>query len=172
MKFRILAIIISFFFIAGIFLHAQNTKQQDPKQKQTTKKVQDFKQAWKEVDSLEKLDLPKTIMPVLQGIYTKAKAENNTSEQIKAALYILRYQNTLEENGQDKNIRWLKSEIASSPQPAKSIMQSVLAQNLAGYYNSHSWEILSQTNYEQKTPDSLSQWNATDFEREIRNWYL
>ncbi|MGZ5303449.1 MAG: hypothetical protein ACXWDO_05005, partial [Bacteroidia bacterium] len=134
--------------------------------------MQDYKKAWATVDSLEKLDLPKSILPVLQGIYTKAKVENNTSEQIKSMMYILRYQNVLEEDGAEKNVRWLKEEIASSAQPAKSIMQSILAQSLESYYSSHSWEILGQTKLEQKTPDSLSHWNATDFEREIKNWYL
>ncbi|MGZ5244488.1 MAG: hypothetical protein ACXWW0_11320, partial [Bacteroidia bacterium] len=171
MKLRIFAIVLSVFLV-GFFLHAQNVKKQDSPKKQTVKKVQDYKKAWSTVDSLEKLDLPKSIWPVLQGIYAKAKAEKNTSEQIKSMMYILRYQNILEEDGAEKNVRWLKEEIASGTQPSKSIMQSVLAQSLESYYSSHSWEILGQTKLEQKTPDSLSHWNATDFEREIKNWYL
>lgn len=171
MKLRIFAIGLCI-LLAGIFLQAQQAKKQAQPKKQNTKKVQNYEQAWKQVDSLEKLDRPKTIFPILEGIYAKAKAENNTSEQVKSLIYILKYRNVLEEDADEKNVRWLKSEIAQSRQPAKALMQSILAQNLQNYYNANSWEILQQTNLEQPTPDSLSHWNATDFEREIKNWYL
>ncbi len=170
MKTRIIAVVLSL-LLAGFFLHAQNVNKQDSPKKQT-RKMQDYNKAWKYVDSLETLDLPKTIMPVIQDIYAGAKADNNVPQQIKALQYILRYNNKLEENAADKNYQWLKKEIAASTQPAKAIMQAILAQNLNDYYNNNSWEILGQTRLEQKTPDSLAHWNVSDFEREISNWHL
>ncbi len=98
MKYRITALLLSIFLIA-FFLHAQNVKEAGSKPKPTSKKLKDYKQAWQEIDSLAKLDLPKTSLPLLQEIYAKAKAENNAPEQIKAMLHIVRTQNILEENG-------------------------------------------------------------------------
>ncbi|RYD76618.1 MAG: hypothetical protein EOP53_14390, partial [Sphingobacteriales bacterium] len=171
MKLRISALIFGTLFLAFL-LRGQQSPNKNTNPKSPLKKTIDYKQSWKKVDSLAERDLPKSALPILENIYAKAKAEGNTNELIKSLLYMLRLENALNENAEDKSYRRLKNEIAKSDFPTKAILQSVLAQQLENYFNAHRWNILSQTKLEQKTPDSLNQWNVLDFEREIKNYYL
>src|SRR6476661_3242905 len=87
-----------------------------------------YDREWKKVDSLViKKGLTQSGLAVVDNIYAAAKKEKNDAQVIKALLYKLALQNEKQEDGEIKSIKQLENEIASSTQPSRSILISILA---------------------------------------------
>ena len=56
--------------------------------------AQSYNELWKEVEAAQKKDLPKTVIGVVDKIYTKAKSEKNIPQMMKA--YIVRAESRIQ----------------------------------------------------------------------------
>ena len=56
--------------------------------------AQNYNELWKEVEAAQKKDLPKTVIGVVDKIYTKAKSEKNIPQMMKA--YIVRAESRIQ----------------------------------------------------------------------------
>ena len=55
-------------------------------------KGSNYGKEWKKVDSLAAKGLTKSALEVVQGIYDKAKAENNASQFVKAIIHRMKFE--------------------------------------------------------------------------------
>lgn len=82
---------------------------------------------WKRADSLAAKGLPKSASDIANRIYTEAKAAHNYTQVTKAAIYRTIYRTSSDENEYVNLVNVLRTDIFETPEPAKSVLQSVLA---------------------------------------------
>ncbi|HEY4290175.1 MAG TPA: alpha-2-macroglobulin family protein [Puia sp.] len=127
---------------------------------------------WKLVDSLfQKKGLTESALTEVDRIYTLAKQEHNNAQGIKALLYrfIL---NSDREQMEPVTIRQLDSAIAEAREPAKSILQSLLARTYQQYFINHEWQLYNRTNTVNFVKKDIATWGTDDFNDRISSLYL
>ena len=133
----------------------------------TSQEKHPYDTLWRRVDQLsDSLGLPRTALDSVGSIYTRAREENNMPQVIKALLYRVRLEGTVEEDMGLRTIRTLEAQTDSLPEPARSILQSLTAGAYQLYYQQKRFEILSRTAV-QGGSDDINTWSAADFGRHI-----
>ena len=150
--------VIAGFCLSAAALFAQNKTNYDAK--------------WKLVDSLfQKKGLTESALTEVDRIYTLARQEHNDAQGIKALLYrfIL---NGQREQMEPVTIKQLDSAIADARQPAKSILQSLLARTYQQYFINHQWQLYNRTTQSTLLRMIYRTWSADDFNDKISSLYL
>ena len=127
---------------------------------------------WKVVDSLYmKKGLTESALAEVNRIYTIARQEHNDAQGIKALIYrfIL---NSQREQMEPVTIKELDSAIAEARQPARSILQSLLARTYQQYFQNHQWQLYNRTNTVNFVKKDMTTWSADDFSDKISSLYL
>jgi TonB-dependent SusC/RagA subfamily outer membrane receptor len=152
--------------IANILLFAVTTMQAQPKFNYTS--------AWKKVDDLiTKKGLTESALKEVQAIYTTAKKEKNNAQLIKALVFRVNLQQQKEEEAEVKAIKELEKEITTLEQPAKSIVQSLLAEAYWQYFQNNRWKFYNRTNTDTKfKKEDISTWTLDELHQQISKLYL
>lgn len=143
-------------------IHAQPSTMKDP----------DYPQEWAKIDSLERDGLFRSAQEMVDGLYTRAKADGKEAQLIKCMLFKAKYLRVLEEEGMEKAIAYLNREVEIAQFPRKQILQSVLASLYADYLDSNSWEIRERTALSGDAGEDITTWPAATFERRIADLFL
>ncbi|WP_298899748.1 MG2 domain-containing protein [uncultured Psychroserpens sp.] len=114
---------------------------------------EDYSKLWKEVNTLENEGLPKSALEVVKSIEEKAKATNNTPQEIKALLFRSKYALTLEEDAQLSIVNEFKTLIDKSESPSKNVLQNILATLYWQYFNQNRWIFYDRTKTSEKVDD-------------------
>ncbi len=115
----------------------------------TNIKAQDmefYSKKWQQIDTLEKKQLPKSALEVVDEIYTYAKSESNSEQLIKSFIYRLKYKNVIEENAFEKLCHELDSTARNASFPDNAIMYSMLADMYWWYYQNNRHKFYNRTN--------------------------
>lgn len=137
----------------------------------TSQEKHPYDTLWRRVDQLsDSLDLTRTALDSVGSIYTRAREENNIPQVIKALLYRVRLEGTVEEDMGLRTIRTLEAQTDSLSEPARSILQSLTAGAYQLYYQQKRFEVLSRTTV-QGGSDDINTWSAADFGRHIRSLF-
>ncbi len=118
---------------------------------------------WKKVDSLEKKGLISSALEQVKKIKQSAISLQHSGHLVKAILYENKYQNQLEEESSLKAIQRGEAEYASYPEPAKSVMHSLLAQWYFNYLQSHLWQLRGSTEYAGPAGPDIRTWGVRHF---------
>ncbi len=153
---RIVLVLLVIFFCQN--LHAQQKK--------------DYAAQWKKIDELVSKGLPKSAIAEVDKIYASAKKENNDVQVIKTLLYQMTLNQTTEENASEKNIAKFESEIASSKEPSKSILESITAQLYWNYFQQNRYKLYNRTNTVNFDKKDIATWTADDLNKKIGELYL
>jgi hypothetical protein len=134
----------------------------------------DYDARWKVVDSLViKKELVASALKEASSIYLLAKNEGNDIQSIKALLYRMGLSDIKEIEALPKNITLLEKEIVTAKQPARSILQNILALQYTAYFESIRWKLYDRTptaaNFHQEDPAT---WSEGDFRKRITDLYL
>src|SRR5688572_16529624 len=100
---------------------------------------------WKKVTDLVAKRLPQSALQEVKKIYALAKKENQDAQVIKALVYMDDLQSENREGNDVLSIKELEKEIATSKEPAASILNSMLASKYWRYYNQHRWNMYDRT---------------------------
>jgi hypothetical protein len=132
-----------------------------------------YARKWAAIDSLlEKKGLSQSALEQVNGIYTVAQKEKNEPQLIKALVYRLRLERTKSEDGIKQSIGELGQQIEKTMQPAKSILQNLLAGVYLDYWQANSWKIYRRTNTLGEAGADISTWTAEDLNKKISNLFL
>ena len=109
--------------------------------------VKNYEQEWAEIETLRVQQLPKSLLPKVEAIYKAALEEKNYEQLLKAVIFQLNCIGLLEENDVGANLIFdnLKYDAEQLPQPAKSIVYSMLGQMYAEYYRQNAWTVNNRT---------------------------
>jgi uncharacterized protein YfaS (alpha-2-macroglobulin family) len=120
----------------------------------------DYEAEWKEIDALDKQNLPKSALEKVVALHKKAKKDENAPQIIKTLIFRGKYQSQLEEDGLVQAIYRMETEIAEADFPTKSLLQSMLAEMYQNYLQNNRWKFQNRT-------------TAVDFKSEdIRTWTI
>ena len=128
---------------------------------------------WKTVDSLiNQKGLPQSALTQVNLIYERARQEKNEPQLLKALIYRIHLQNGDQEDAGIRSITALEKEITDTKQPARSILQNILAGSYWSYYQQHRYQLYNRTNTINFNKDSVATWSADDFHKKIGQLYL
>lgn len=154
----------------SLLFYSHSYAQKNPKMETFTFK--DYPQAWKKVDSLMQKGLPKSALEVVNQIYTKAKTESNSAQQVKAIVHRLIYAQQVEENDVVKNIYDLRLEAENSQYPVKPILHSMLAEVYWQYYEYNRWKFQNRTQVVGFKVEDLETWSMEDISEQTLQQHL
>jgi hypothetical protein len=128
---------------------------------------------WKKVDELiQKKNLPKSALEEVKKIYAKAKRESQDAQVIKSLVYMTSLQQENREDAGINAIKEIENEIRSAKEPAKSILNSLLADLYWQYFQRHRWQLYDRTNTVNFNKDDIATWTVEDFHQKISSLYV
>ncbi|WP_240923738.1 carboxypeptidase-like regulatory domain-containing protein [Mangrovimonas sp. CR14] len=127
---------------------------------------------WKQVESYELDNLPKSALKAVNDIATLAKKEGNKPQEIKTLIYKSKFALILEEDAQLKVIQDFKSEIHQAEAPTKNLLENMLATMYWQYFQQNRWKIYNRTETTQKV-DSVDfrTWDLNTLFKEIQKHF-
>lgn len=133
-----------------------------------------YNSAWKKVDELiSKKGLPESALKEVQNIYNYAKKEKNDGQLIKALVFRINIQQQKEEEADIKAIQQLEKEIPVVNEPAKSILQNLLAEAYWQYLQNNRWKFYNRTNTDVTfKKEDIATWTLDDLHKRISSLYL
>ncbi|MES2760858.1 MAG: alpha-2-macroglobulin family protein, partial [Bacteroidota bacterium] len=118
-----------------------------------------YEKLWKRVDSCETKGLTESALKLVNGIYTKAKTENNASQFVKAILHRMRFESYKEEFSLEKSIFKLRDEVNEAKYPIKPVLQSILADAYWQYFQNNRWKFYNRTTTTHFNNDDIETWD-------------
>ena len=127
---------------------------------------------WAEIEALRQQGLPKSLLPKVDTIYQAALAEQNYEQLIKAVIFQINCIGILEENDEGANriFNNLKKDAETIPQPARSVVYSIIGQMYEDFYNQNAWTINRRTNTVADL-DDIHTWDARKLAEEAVKYY-
>jgi uncharacterized protein YfaS (alpha-2-macroglobulin family) len=133
------------FSIVSLLLFVQNAFAQT----QNTMPNKSYATLWKAVDSLERQGLTKSALEQTLPILAKAEAEKNYAQLLKTLMYKGKYDIALTENGDQALVDDWEGRCTRLPQPARSVLQSMLAQYYTNYIARNQYTMQDRTELSQ-----------------------
>ena len=134
--------------------------------------IKTYDKEWKQVNEFVKKELPRSALEQVKKIYQLAKKDKQDAQVVKSLIYMTGLQNEVTENGETKAIADLEKETSSAPEPARSILNSLLAELYWQYYQQHRWQLYNRTNTTVFKKNDISTWTADDLHKKIGELYL
>lgn len=161
-----------FISIAGAYSIYDYQKQKTQPTAVQTPKPANYSKDWKTVDDFEKKGLNKSALEVVNQIYKKAKAENNTAQIVKAIIHRMKFKQMMEEYADKTAINELEAELKTATFPLKPVLHSILAETYWGYYQNNRWKFQNRTAIATKTiDDDIATWDLkTIFSKIMENF--
>lgn len=135
---------LSLFMLTPFFLWAQPTQP-----------MPTYQTEWNKADSLAAEGLPKSALAIVDQIYARAKAARNYPQLAKAAMQRMAYRTFSDENDYAALIQSTKKDITDTPEPVRSVLQSVLAEIYWRYYQQNRNKFYQRTTVS-RTPADLA----------------
>jgi hypothetical protein len=126
---------------------------------------------WKKIDSLEQKGLATSALEVVREIKQKALAGNVSGHLVKAVVHENKYLNQLEEDATILALQRGETEVSTYPEPARSVMHSLLAQWYQNYLQGHIWQLRNTTEYTGPAGDDIRTWGIRHFIDRIQHHY-
>ena len=155
--------------IAFLALNACVSKQN---KKTTDTQMEHYEQEWAMIDTLRQQGLPKSLLPKVESIYQSALEEKNYEQLLKAIIFQLNCIGVLKENeeGANRIFNNLKIDAEQLPQPAKSVVYSMIGQMYSEYYMQNAWTVNNRTTAMVDLEDVLT-WDGRKLIEEAVKFY-
>lgn len=130
-----------------------------------------YEKEWKKVDSLAAKGLTKSALEVIQGIYDKAKAENNSPQFVKAIIHRMKFEQYMEEYSLENALYKLTEEAKEANYPVKPILHSMIAESYWNYYQANRWRFYDRSTTVQFDNKDITTWDLkTIVDQVIKNY--
>ncbi|MEP7277288.1 MAG: alpha-2-macroglobulin family protein [Bacteroidota bacterium] len=134
--------------------------------------ISNYEARWKLVDSLTtKKGFTQSALEEVNKIYALAKKEKQDVQLVKALVYQASLEQSTIEDADNKTIARWQQEIETAAEPARSILQSILAEKYYYYFQQHRWQLYNRTQTTASKKDDITTWNAADFHEKITALY-
>jgi hypothetical protein len=133
----------------------------------------DYPALWQKMEDFDNQGLPESALKIVNEIYTKAKADNNAQQLVKAVIYTLKFTEYKEEDAFVKNLNKLENEAKTATFPVKPLLHSMLAEAYWHYYEANRYVFSQRTQTVNFKNDDISTWSLEKIvEETIRNYQL
>ena len=131
-----------------------------------------YEAKWSAIDSIiDQKGLLTTAASEVTDIYKRAKKDRNQVQLIKALIYQLRLEEMRQGSLKQADLDSLEAAIPSTPQPARSILNSILATRYWNYFQNRRGLLYGRTQTTIRSKD-IDTWSAEDFFYKINTLYL
>jgi len=127
---------------------------------------------WKKVDSLVTKGLSNSALEQVGRIYTRARQDKNEPQIIKALIYRAGLQENTQDNGIAASITDLEKEIQGAAQPARSILQNILANKYWTYLQQHRYQLYDRTATKAFKKEDIDTWGLEDLHKKIDELFM
>ncbi|MEO7048220.1 MAG: alpha-2-macroglobulin, partial [Ferruginibacter sp.] len=134
-------------------------------------KNDDYKPDWKKVDDFDKKGLTQSALQQVIKIFDAAVKDNNNTQQIKAAMYQMKYRNLVEEENRENNIFYIDTLIEKAKGPAKNILQSMQAELFLAYRNNNRYKFYDRTALTEEKSHDIATWSLDKLNATITSLY-
>lgn len=131
----------------------------------------DYAKNWKAVNQNEKKGLTRSALTEVINIFNMAIASANEPQQVKAAMYQMKYRNMVEEDNRQNNIFYIDTLIAKSKAPAKNILLSMQAELFWSYRQNNRYRIYNRTNLTEEKSNDITTWSIGKLNETIAALY-
>lgn len=132
---------------------------------------EDYNSQWKKIEAFENKGLTKDALAETVKIFTDAVKKGNEAQQIKAAMYQMKYRNMVEEDNAQKNIFFVDTLIAQTKAPAKNILLSMQAQLFQSYKENNRYKLYGRTALSEEIGNDLTTWSIKKLNEKISSLY-
>jgi hypothetical protein len=128
---------------------------------------------WQTVDSLiTKKGLTESALAIVNRLYVTARKEKNQPQAIKALVYRLHLEEKTSDEGLAASIKELEPAADSSSQPARSVLQNILAGLYQRYLFANYSKFAGRTNVNRAADRDFTTWSGDDIRKRIATLYL
>ncbi len=133
--------------------------------------AQTYNTYWKNLKTAEQKSLPKTALSISKSIFTKAEAEKNSPQMLKAFVWRMNY---LQRKAPD-SVRVCITELEQWTQRAqkptdRAVLHTLMAGVYSGYMSDKAWTINQRTETEPGVvPDDMGEWGANLFKEKVNS---
>ena len=131
----------------------------------------DYSARWKKIESLEKKGLTRDALKETVSIFNDAVAKGNEPQQIKAAMYQMKYRNMVEEENSQKNIFYIDTLIAKTKAPARNILLSMQALLFDSYKQQNRYKLYNRTALTEEKGNDIGTWSIDKLNEKITSLY-
>ncbi len=137
----------------------------------------DYAANWKKVDAFEKKGLTKSALTEVESIFNLALKDKNDAQQIKAAIYQIKYRSMTDEDSRLNNFFYVdtlikKINTSRLPDlPAKNILLSMQAEMLWQYLQNNRWRFYNRTTVAEEKSNDISTWSIDKINTTIAALY-
>lgn len=134
-------------------------------------KPEDYLDNWKKVEGFEKKGLTASALNEVINIFNLAVTARNDAQQVKAAIYQVKYRAMVEETSNEKNIFYIDTLVQKASVPAKNILQSMQAELLWNYRQRNRYRFYDRTQLAEEKSDDVSTWSIEKLNSSISELY-
>jgi len=133
------------------------------------KKVEiDYESQWKKIEELASKQLPESALKETEIILKKAMKDSNIQQLIKATIYKMRFALEKEPQKAPLLIKDFEKFIEkTTDETDKALLNSMLAELYARYYQANQWNINERTEVYGTTPEDINEWTKNIFYNKI-----
>lgn len=131
----------------------------------------DYQKNWKKVEAFEKKGLTKSALQEVMVIYNLALKDNNDAQQIKTAMYQVKYRNMVQEDSRENNIFFVDTLIAKAKAPSKNILQSMQAEMFWQYLQNNRYKFYDRTKLAEEKTKDITTWSLNKLHATISKLY-
>ena len=121
--------------------------------------VHDYSANWKKADGLEKKGLTRSAKEEVLKIFSLAVKDKEEAQQVKAAIYLIRYRNLVEEDNNENNILYVDTLIRNAKAPVKNILQSIQAGMFWQYLQNNRYKFYNRTQMTEEKGKDITTWS-------------
>lgn len=127
-----------------------------------------YDKEWEEVTKLEEESLPQSATEKVNIILDRAIADKNTTQAIKAYLYIHKYAAAIDIENRGTIFQDFQKLLNTTDQEQeKALLHSMLAELYMSYYQADSWNINQRTNLSDFVPEDMKEWSPNIFKEKV-----
>lgn len=128
----------------------------------------DYAKWWQKIDTLvAKEGKLKTALTEVRALQAAAGKAGLADQEVKAMLYRLQLEASVEEGSDTSAIIQLQAAIRRSKGVQQALYYCLLGDNLHQYYNSHRWNLYDRSTVAGGSQGDITTWSAADFHREM-----
>lgn len=153
MKKQLLPAILFLFSIMSVYAQPTNNK---------------YEKEWEQIEQLEKEDLPRSALDIIDRILNNAVKSRNNSQVIKALVYKNKLNIQIDYDTKNNLLSDLSNSASKSNNECeKALLYSMLAELYLNYYKNDHYTINKRTKLTDTIPDDIEEWTGNIFTDKI-----
>ena len=131
-----------------------------------------YSELWAKVEKFDKERKPKSALEIVDQIREMAKKEKNAGQIIKTFIYKLDYRNELEDNGFEKELKFMEEEAQQASFPENAVYKSLIGEIYVSYLDEKYYDIRNRSEVLNSDNQDITTWNATQPAKKAEEYFL